>query len=412
MNRDAVIKALEIGLDKNSKQFEAAKKIADRYQGDDAATLFRQELSKYIQITLEGQEEFRPETGLMVTTYQSRIGFIPQLIAPQLISKAMKSGSADAAVDWLEKILATKKAEGSQIISLYGVPVTNKLEITEDIELIPISDLPDSEMKDKVLDFSFERISTSNIPFELPSAALVCKVVIDPFISDSSCEAPEQQINKFSKHEIMINDILLALTLVGPCTPIRYISWFQYKDLDLEDALIGKVYSIYNPEIMPRIIKPLGPWDSETAKIKINQFLNLKEPTKKKVHIALERLNQAMRRSSVGDKALEISIAIESLLSDGPNNTYKIGLRSPLLLGGDICEMLHVRAIMEGVYALRSALVHKGEASKNVKITGEGKKESEEVLQEAIIICSKIISKILELNKIPNWFEFELSNRN
>jgi hypothetical protein len=106
-----------------------------------------------------------------------------------------------------------------------------------------------------------------------------------------------------------------------------------------------------------------------------------------------------------------VSIALESLLADGgTENTYKVGLRSALLLGGELAERLDIRTVVSGTYALRSALVHEGEAGDTIRLKRRGKEKSKEVVNEAILICARVIRRILELGGIPDWYEFELSN--
>jgi hypothetical protein len=411
MNRKAIISALEKALDENGERYQAALLKATQRPVELADTLFNYDLCEPVKNALEAQEEFQTTNPLYVFSDGACGIFDSERVSSFLISRVRKTGNMDLAVDWLEKVLCTKRAVGQRILALWGITVTDIVHLTEELDFIPISNLPESKMKEKVLNFQFERISSPTLPFEAPETALVCKVTIDPFISKYPQESQDISNNPYILRENFINEILLALTLIGPRTLIRYISWFQFEDVDLEDARLGQEISYSIPEIMPRIIKNYGAWDIEIAKLTINQYLQLKGTIKKKVQIALERLNQAMRRSNVGDQALEVSIALESLLSDGGSeNTYKIGLRSSLLLGGEPKDMLHVRAIVGGTYVLRNALVHNGEANETIKIIGEGKKESKDVVDEAIIICSKIIRRVLELQEIPNWYEFELSN--
>ncbi len=411
MNRKAIIDALEEALDENTENYKAALKKAAHRPADIAETLLNYDLSEPVKVVLETHEEFQMSNPLYVFSDNGCGIFDSQRVASFLISKVRETGSTSLAVDWLEKILATNKAAGQRIIALWGITVSDKVHLTEELDLVPISKLPESGMKDKLLNYPYERMSAPTLPFESPKTALVCRVTVDPFIAHYSQESHDTSDNPYIKRENFIDEILLALTVVGPCTPIRYISWFQFEDVDLEDARLGQAINYSIPEIMPRFIKNYGIWELAIAQLTISQYFQLQGKVKKKVQIALQRLNQAMRRSNVGDQAMEVSIALESLLSDGGSeNTYKIGLRSSLILGGEPINMLHIRAIVGGAYILRSSLVHDGKASETITIKGEGNKKSKEVVDEAILICAKIIGRVLELQEIPNWYEFELSN--
>ncbi|WP_059763593.1 hypothetical protein [Burkholderia ubonensis] len=76
--------------------------------------------------------------------------------------------------------------------------------------------------------------------------------------------------------------------------------------------------------------------DSDAALKLVKNFFALDEHSKKRVRLALKRLNASQRRQSVGDMALELAIAFESLLGDGvpTEMTNKIATRSARLLGG------------------------------------------------------------------------------
>src|SRR4051812_40788080 len=69
--------------------------------------------------------------------------------------------------------------------------------------------------------------------------------------------------------------------------------------------------------------------------------LALTGPFRDRITLALDRLNQGMRRRFPGDKAMDIAIALEALLSDTGAQTevtYRLALRSALLLGGNLVE--------------------------------------------------------------------------
>jgi len=63
-------------------------------------------------------------------------------------------------------------------------------------------------------------------------------------------------------------------------------------------------------------------------------------------------------------------------------------------------------------YTMRSALVHSGEVSPEIKIPKLGKLPSDNVASRAAIICADVIKKIIECGHIPEWSEFELVQNN
>jgi hypothetical protein len=128
------------------------------------------------------------------------------------------------------------------------------------------------------------------------------------------------------------------------------------------------------------------------------------------VRIALQRLNQAVRRHLAADKALELAIALETLLTDGPGqNTYKIGLRSALLRRGSVSEQLARRAVVSALYSVRSAVAHDGVAPSRVSVVGRGKIDSGTVVTESMTATTDVIATVIARGGVPDWYSFEIA---
>lgn len=106
---------------------------------------------------------------------------------------------------------------------------------------------------------------------------------------------------------------------------------------------------------------------------------------------------------------MEYAIALETLLADGgTENTYKIGLRGALLLGGDSIVKQKNRAIIGAAYIMRSKLVHSGKVPDEIKVTKLGKMSALDVSKRAASICAEVIKCVVRRGDIPEWFDFEL----
>src|SRR5262249_14234423 len=98
-----------------------------------------------------------------------------------------------------------------------------------------------------------------------------------------------------------------------------------------------------------------------------------------------------------------------SLLVDGKTeNTYKLGLRAALLTAGSIAEKLVVRGMVEALYEIRSNLIHAGVAPVEVKVKGEGRVPTHEVVQKSQAICASTLRVIVQRAVLPDWRSFEL----
>jgi hypothetical protein len=330
-----------------------------------------------------------------------------------IVKKTLSTASPEKTIAWLEKILSTQKAFGFSIMAVWGINVNKPVPLGSDVSLLPIEMLPESYQKKHLLDIDWHRHFMDSMPrtafFETPKAALICRTLIEPltYYHKNADKLPRNQ--EFSGRELL-NEVQLVLTIIGPCVPIHACSWFQFVDTDIEDAKFGYNTSYQHLEIMPMRIAPLGDFDYKCASSIVSKYLAIEGTLKKRIRLALERLNQGLRRTNAGDRAMEIAIALEVLLADGgTENTFKVGLRSALLIGGDIKTRLENRAIVGGAYTMRSALVHSGVVSKETNLVRIGKMPSEEVAKRAAILCAHVIKIIILRGHLPDWYEFELS---
>lgn len=412
MQKDKIIEALETALDEKSELFVHALDKAAKRPPEFAEALLHHDLSQPVKDVLKTQDEFSGDRTLYVRQPNGYGIFDSDRISPKLVAIAREKKDAAQALDWLEKVLATEKAEGIWVMALWGVSVDNQVSLLPEVDLIPIDELPESDEKEwlqRPRD-TFPNWHSLMSPLRLgqPKSALIQHTVVEPFLVHLE---GNEGLGEF-KHEgnQLLDDVMLTLTAVGPSVTIPALYWFQYKDPDLDFARLGHIISHHHLEVTPMHLSEYGSFDFETAESAVKSFFQLEDKTRRKVRIALERLNLAMRRRRPADQALELCIALETLLTQGPGeNTYKIGLRSARLLGGDLEEQLKNRVIVSGTYILRSALVHDGEDKETIKLKNQGKVRAKSVVNDAIPICAAVIRRILELGSIPDWYEFELA---
>ena len=142
----------------------------------------------------------------------------------------------------------------------------------------------------------------------------------------------------------------------------------------------------------------------------VQKFMELEPSVKRRTHIALEHLHQALSQTAPSRRALEISVALESLLSRGRGSGFSIALRAALLVSDSVDERMETRALIEAVYKMRNNLVHKGVAETEVKVKGQGKKSAGEVVGNAAKITALVVRRIIMEGRFPEWNRFELSN--
>jgi hypothetical protein len=369
-------------------------------------TVLRHDCAKPIEAVLLSESEFaRPR---MVSTLTGRMGFGARFVAPMLLEQAQIRGSAEAAVAWLEKVLATRSARGIAVYTLWGFKATDRTRLANDVDLVPFDALPPSRQRAALSEPTFlgTHQRGPGYSFSPPTSALVSSVSIDPYLADADVEMPvESRADLRDRFEAIRH--CLAISRRGVVMPGP--SWFQYEDPDLEAALLGSGTSFGHQEVVPLLVTDEGTVDLQDAAGIVARFLALPDGVRDRARTAMERVHLAFIRSKPADKALELAIALETLLVESPGeNTFKIALRSALLTSPDPQTRSTNRAMIEAAYRLRSALMHSGKAPSECRVRGQSQRPATEVAANATDIAVNVVRRILTDGGLPDWNLVEL----
>lgn len=405
--RDTLLGSIEIAVKKYTELYLMA--CSEKLPQDIAQFKCLHEASSDVTAALKQEPIFSQFETRMIRSENGAFSFFPDSVAQKLTQKALEVKNAEDAVCWLERVLSTEKATGLSIMALWGVNVDRAIQLSDRITLMPVTELPDAHQKKWLLERNWLQSQFEAMPMPIidaPKAALMMTTEIKPLFIDAGTEVSN---NLWQSNQEFLEDARLALSMFGPCAPLQACSWFNFQNQDIVDAQIGIGRSTSHIEIMPIRIPQQPVLDSDLTSNLVSNYLSLEGSIRQRLRVSLGRLNQGMRRFRPGDQAMEIAIALETLLADGATeNTYKIGLRAALLLGGDIATKLENRAIVGGAYVMRSALVHSGTVPAEIKLVRFGKMQADEVAKKAANICAAVIQKIIERGQIPEWFELEL----
>ena len=377
-------------------------------------TKINQELAEIVLPVLKIQPEFKDKAP-MINTGAGSFGFQSPFVAPMLVREARHRKSAEAAVAWLAKVLGTDSAAGLAIQTLWGMSPTQRIPLSEDVDLLPFESLPPSRQKERLTNVDWPhnnmRLPTpffSRMPL---TAALVAKTEVRPFLIDGTIEENSTN-NGICQVRPPLDDIRLCLALQGPSPIIAGLSWFQYVDPDLEAAILVVGGRHSGQEVLPFGFLAGSPAPTTDMQAIVRAYMALEPAIRNRVRIALERLHKALIRSTPADRALELSIALEALLIDSRGeHTFKLAYRAALLVSEDVEERIETRAIIGAIYGMRSDLMHGGQHSETVKvIKGQEKEPAEEVASRAAKITALVIKRIILEGGPPEWNQFELSD--
>ena len=377
--------------------------------------MINQELAEIVLPVLKMQPEFKDKAP-MINTDAGSFGFQSRFVAPMLVREARRRKSAKAAVAWLAKVLGTDSAAGLVIQTLWGIAPTQRISISEGVDLLPLESLPPSCQKEQLTNVHWipaaHRLPLPPFAWKPPTAALVEKTEVRPFLIDASTEK-NSTANSIREVHPPLEDIRLCLALEGPSIIIAGLSWFQYVDPDLEAAILGGGSVSYtNREVLPLHIPADSPVVATYVQAIVRAYMELKPAIRNRLRIALEHLHQALIRRDPFARTLEISIALEALLIDSRGeHTFKLAYRAALLVSDDVEERIATRAYITAAYDMRGRLMHGGERSETVKvIKGQEKEPVEEVASRAAKITALVIKRIIMEGGFPEWNRFELSD--
>lgn len=207
------------------------------------------------------------------------------------------------------------------------------------------------------------------------------------------------------------DDIAMVMTLTESHPVISAAIWIDYEDPDLKyyGQFLGSWSSRYL-DVLPfsgQSHKLLDPVDVKTN---VSNFLNLEADVKPKIRVALERFNLALKRKKMGDAAIDLCIALESMVGGNETNevTHKVTTRITRFLGGDVDQRARTRDIVKATYNFRSTMVHNGQEPQKLRLVSGSKMNPREILAEATVICVKVLKSILSEGRIPDWQEFDI----
>ena len=239
-------------------------------------------------------------------------------------------------------LLESNSAQYQRIYILDGIePVPTK--ITDEIYLIPLVDLADR-------DIHRELNSQKSYKFHVNplSPALVSSYTMSPAIVEKS----DYRTTGMEYRHRQIQDIVLALTLVGPCAPSLHFLFDRIVSfpMNLQRGIGSSLVEFITSYTIQK-----GKYDAELAIYIVDRFLTLPERSKKRLRIALQRLNSSFRRQELADRAIEVGVALESVLARDRNAwdpiSLLIRLRGSWLLGSNAETRKEISDVLNKIYS-------------------------------------------------------------
>jgi len=335
------------------------------------------------------QPELQLETTPLYPILNGATGLARGHLCEPVMEEAIDNG-CDAAVHWLETLLAKQHATVRVFAATRGLLLPPGGILLNGVNIAPFDELPMTPhglWMQRGIQEAFGGVPASAAAFiDMPAVKILRhKDRMDPIF--------EPALTK-------IKETVLAFTVFGDAAPRLGQAWTEYLDTDLQRVGAGFGYS---PEYSEGVHFPELQVDT-LAVASANRVLAAFQASAlgARVKIATSRLNMARRRKDVSDRAIDAAICLEAILGDADrfDLTYKISLRAALLTETDVESRRQVMKKVKAFYKLRSAIVHGERDMRDAK--------DQQTLRDGLETCAIALRRFIELDCPNEWWRIEL----
>jgi len=310
----------------------------------------------------------------------------PSQAATLLVRKCQMVG-AEHAVAWLNRMYAAERADVRHVTEVIGLHCPTAYQLSNGVKFMRFSEVPSSPMTSRYRQLPGHHVFATS----LPRVAAVLEL--------KDCPVTSFPPRRWQPHQVETS--VHAHVLVSKhSAPSIGVCWVEFIDREMEEAAPRVGWGM--PRSDAPIREGLGVEVTLDDTAKVESFLAIESVAGGVCEIAASRLIAARNRLYSGNKAIDGCIALEALLTDKDetgDNTYRVALRSALLLGSALEERQRIFGETRAFYNLRSRTVHGGLKTHDT----DGA-----IAENGLRICAEVLQKIVGLRKLPNWRELEL----
>ena len=287
------------------------------------------EVGKFIA-DLEKDSKYDLFHGTMQSIGPQASSFEHDNVAAWLIIRSKEVG-AEAAIDNLNNYVEADTFTAYEVALLTGLSVPRTEDIGNDVSIIPINEIPISQLHKMISRMRHTPLFT----FDGPSA-----ILLKPFAHERIHYNPEikgeSPLRSGPVEEI--KDAHLCLSTIGP-NGAQIIAHSTVAGDETPNPLsVGWSLPGYRSRSHPKWLNQKDLSDLKTLHM---SFLDLEDSLQANLRVSMERLNNYAASGDQVDKAIELGIALESLFLD--DNTrdelrFQFSLRASLLLGRTTVE--------------------------------------------------------------------------
>lgn len=281
---------------------------------------------------------------------------------------------------------------------ILGIEVDECISLPENMTLVPTSEMPDSNEKERYLKhhFGFDAFKLPQ-----PSAAITIETSVTKSYKSESVP-PRNRQKEYLALSALLRDASLALNAISNISCIPYFST-SYVPYNIPIGPFGgSGGSMPMHDVVGSKKTKVTAYQVDEINTVINSFLILPKNEKARFTRILSRLSQAKRREDIEDKILDLGIALEMALLDenksGNQLSLTFRLRGSWFIAADENERLQIYQQLGDIYNYRSQVAHSGSLGNKAKQISEVRDK----FPDYSLLAERIISKLLREGK-PDW---------
>ncbi|CAN5419553.1 hypothetical protein BH11PSE5_BH11PSE5_33430 [soil metagenome] len=327
-----------------------------------------------------------------------------------LVNLTMRLGSAAAATTRLREFVDHPVTRCDAIIPILGVSVRSDVRLTDDLYLMPWSTVPTSWQRES-FDEGGDQARQLMAHVNPPTAALRIEFTESKVLFTAAERAQTLGALDPSRTELVqyYTDLVPAcLSLVAnvPCVALGYWFW-PTNDVVAEFGPTGTIRSSFSSDmsLLGACLNPVAV-DPIRATSVVSGFDRIPQKDQDVMRIVVDRLSTSRRRIGLADKCIDLGIAIEAMMlhentqaADRGELRFRIAVRGAAYAGKSPEDRKATFARLREAYDLRSAAVHVGRVSEQLK----GGRNTREVVDETTQLVSAIAEQIIGDGHFPDW---------
>jgi len=317
-------------------------------------------------------------------------------IARLLLARAIATNDAPGTVDRFIAYVADNMADATAVVAISGVIAAKEIKLGPDISLMPTTHLQPSIQRGIALGQG-PLAATMGPRFAIP-CAITTDFRFGPIFYRPKNPQPKNEMSAYVSTSVALSHLEEAVDLMSlvDVYPRIQMSWVNAKDWLMATGITSGWQTSGlddhfgpDPDVPAEEIEPLA-----AAYFSIDSKLR-----RTALRIPLNRLAKAGHERDFSDQAIDLGIALESLLlhdlKEHTELSYRISLRGAWLIGKDVADRAEIQKVLRDLYALRSGAVHSGFIESTPKNTA--------TLRRGAQICQSLVRRVIELKCKVDW---------